>query len=166
MARQMLAVALALTCALPALGAGPEEPVHAETLLQIDYGWRTDGKLACTPAFIESAPWRRMACVDPIWELENFAQTMDTQFSSNTPCHGITLFRFPWGPMPIEKSAEVSKRPHWMFFVYVYKPGDEKQSWRLTDPDRKSVFAGEGNPKEIVQGVCGVVVGKGGSVMR
>jgi hypothetical protein len=145
---------------------GIAAPLHAETLLQIDYGWRTDGERACTSAFIESAPWRRIACVNPIEELENFAQTMDTQFSSNPSCHGITLFRFPWGPMPLDKSAEIYKRPHWMFFIFAYAPGDEKQSWKLTDPDRESVFAGEGIPKEIVQEVCGVVVGKGGSVVR
>lgn len=68
--------------------------------------------------------------------------------------------------MPLDKSAEIYKRPHWMFFIFAYAPGDEKQSWKLTDPDRESVFAGEGIPKEIVQEVCGVVVGKGGSVVR
>ena len=145
---------------------GIATPLRAENLLQIDYGWRTDGQTACTPAFIESAPWRRMACINPIGELEIFAQTMDTQFSSNSSCHGIALFRFPWGPMPIDKSAEIFKRPHWMFFVFGYAPGDEKQNWRLTDPDRKRVFAGEGTPEEIVQEVCGVVVGKGGSVAQ
>lgn len=39
---------------------GVTAPVQAETLLQIDYGWRMDGEIVCTPAFIESAPWRRI----------------------------------------------------------------------------------------------------------
>jgi len=52
---------------------------HAETLLQIDYGWRTDGQIACnTPAFVEGSPARRAACIDPIAQLEDFAQAMDT----------------------------------------------------------------------------------------
>ncbi len=53
-----------------------------------------------------------------------------------------------------------------MFFVFGYAPGDEKQSWKLMDPDRKNVFFGKGVPKEIVQEVCGVVEGKGGSVAQ
>jgi hypothetical protein len=139
--------ALTVTAAVVLALLGFAAPVRAETLLQIDYGWRTDGETACTPAFIESAPWRRMACANAVGDLETFAQTMDTQFASNPSCHGITLYRFPWGPMPWDKSAEINKRPHWMFFVFGYAPGDEKQNWRLTEPYRKSVFAGEGTPR-------------------
>jgi hypothetical protein len=122
--------------------------------------------MACTTAFVESSPQRRIACVDPIGELESFAQTMDTQFSSNPLCHGITLLRFPWGPMPLDQSAKLHERPHWMFFVFGYAPGDEKQSWKLTDPYLKIVFSGHGTPKEIVSQVCGAVAGNGGSLMR
>lgn len=141
-------------------------PVRAETLLHIDYGWRTDGKTSCTPAFIDSAQWRRAACIDPVAELESFAQIMDTQFSSNPSCHGIELVRFPWGPLPLEKATEILKRPHWMFFIWAYAPGDDKQEWKLSDPDKKSVFTGQGSPKEIVREVCAVVTGAGGSMLR
>jgi hypothetical protein len=66
-------------------------PADAEVLLQIDYGWRTDGKIACTQEYMQNGPSRRYACVDPIGDLENFAQEMDTQFASDLHCRGITL---------------------------------------------------------------------------
>jgi hypothetical protein len=151
-----LAVALGLTTS-----------AHPETLLSVDYGWKGDGERACTPAFRDSTPDRRTACnFNPNADLEDFAQRMDTQFSSNKSCHGIELVRFPWGPLPFEKATEILKHPHWMFFIWAYAPGDEKQQWKLSDPDRKSVFTGQGEPKEIVREVCAVVTGAGGSMTR
>jgi hypothetical protein len=75
------------------------------------------------------------------------------------------LVRFPWGPLPPKQAAEILKRPHWMFFIFGYQPGDEKQGWKLLDPKGK-LFGGEGSPKEIVQNVCGVVNATGGSLLR
>ena len=142
-------------------------PVHAETLLHIDYGWRSDGKVGCLPGFLENAPsWLLAACADPIGDLENFVQIMDTKFSSIPSCHGVTLVRFPWGPLPLVTAAEILKRPHWMFFIVGYDPGSEKQSWKLLDPSKKSVFGGQGRPNEIVQEVCGVITGAGGSMLQ
>jgi len=150
-----------------ALALGCTVSARAGILLQIDYGWRTDGKIACdAPAFVEGAPWRRAACVDPIADIEDFAQRMDTQFSSNPSCHGIEFVRFPWGPMSIDKGAEILKRPHWLFFIVAYAPGDAEQVWKLGDPNKKSVFSGEGSPKEIVEKVCAVVTGKGGAILQ
>jgi hypothetical protein len=138
---------------------------RAETLLQVDYGWRTDGEIGCAPGFIENVPTRQMACIDPIAAIEVFAQTMDTQFVSNRSCRSIILVRFPWGPSPLEQAAAILKRPHWMFFISGYQPGDEKQDWKLLDP-KLELFSGKGSPKEIVQEVCGVVSATGGSLLR
>ena len=46
-----------------------------------------------------------------------------------------------------DKSAEISKRPHWMFFVYAYAPGNEKQSWE-PNPDRKTLLPERELPKK------------------
>lgn len=156
------------TCAIAlALVAFVTAPTRAGTLLQIDYGWRTDGKNACdTPAFVEGAPWRRIACIDPIADIVDFARRMDTQFSSNPSCHGMELVRFPWGPISTDKAVEILKRPHWLFFIFAYAPGDAKQVWKREDPSKKSVFGGEGSPKQIVEDVCAVVNDRGGIISR
>jgi hypothetical protein len=90
---------------------------------------------------------------------------MNTQFSSNPLCHGISLIVSPW--ISGEKLT-LLKRPHWSFFIVgPYAPGDLKQFWSLSDPDPKgSTFGGEGEPKEIAQEVCGTVNGTGGSLTR
>ncbi len=140
---------------------------RAEALVSVDYGWKGDGERACTPAFSDSTPERRAACnLNPNADLEGFAQRMDTQFSGNSSCHDIVFVRFPWGPLALEKATEILKRPHWMFFIWSYAPGDEKQEWKLSDPGKKSVFTGRGSPNEIVRDVCAVVTGAGGTMFR
>lgn len=117
-------------------------------------------------AFVEGAPWRRIACIDPIADIVDFARRMDTQFSSNPSCHGMELVRFPWGPISTDKAVEILKRPHWLFFIFAYAPGDAKQVWKREDPSKKSVFGGEGSPKQIVEDVCAVVNDRGGIISR
>jgi hypothetical protein len=139
---------------------------YAEPLLQIDYGGRLDGKYACTPAFTESTLRHQLACADPITDLEIFTRTVDAQWTSNPSCHGITLFRHPWGTLPLDRRLELVSRPHWRFFLDAYSPGDKKQKWTLLDPDLKVAGSGESRPKEIVRDVCNIVAGLGGTMLR
>jgi hypothetical protein len=138
-------------------------PSQAESLVQIDYGWRTDGKYSCSPFDVEKEPWRRWACLDPISDLEDWGSTADMELSSNPLCHGVTFVRFPWGPGDINQKAEVLKQPHWYFFIMPYKTGNKSQSWTLLSPDEKHRFKGDGDPREIAQKVCAVIRGAGGS---
>jgi hypothetical protein len=121
--RKVLALALTAILAF-AGGAG------AETLIRLDYGWRSDGKASCTPGLLEYEPWRRFACLDPVADLENYATKLDAQFLSNSLCHGITFIKVPpWGGpgsklTPEERSA-ILKHPHWWFLIYGYN------TWRL-----------------------------------
>jgi hypothetical protein len=138
-------------------------PSLAESLVQVNYGWRTDGEYSCSAFDLAHEPWRRWACIDPISNLEDWTSKTDMELSSNPLCHGVTLVRFPWGPGDLNQKAELLKQSHWYFFITFYTTGKESQPWTLVSPDNKHSFKGKGDPHEIAQKVCAVIQGAGGA---
>ena len=142
---------------------------RAETLVQLDYGWRSDGKASCTPGFLAAQPWRRAACLDPVADLENYAERLDAQFLGNPLCHGIKFIRFPWaGPgntLTLEQASAILKRPHWYFWLYAYNTGDDVQSWYLRTPQNQ-IFNGHGTTHEIARQACSLIAHRGDEMLR
>jgi hypothetical protein len=154
----------ALTAILAFVGVA-----RGETLVQLDYGWRSDGKASCTPGFLAEEPWRRFACLDPVADFENYAARLDAQFLSNSLCNGITFIRFPWGvsnsKFTLEQGSAILKRPHWHFWLDPCITGYDGQYWSLSN-QKEQVFKGSGKVNEIVKQACSLIGNRGGEMLQ
>jgi hypothetical protein len=144
---------------------------RTETLVQLDYGRRTDNRAAsCTLGLLAEEPWRRFACVDPVRDFENYAERLDTQFLGNLLCHGFTFIRHPLrsgseNKLTLEEANTLLERPHWWFILDPYKVGDDDQWWHLRSPEEQW-FAGSGKIDKITGQVCSLVGNRGGQMIR
>jgi hypothetical protein len=168
MKRLLYPIAGSMLALAGSLILGATAPAHTETLVQLDYGWRTDAEASCTNAKLHIQPWRSWACTDPIGDFEAFAKRIDTIIASTSSCQGITFIRFPWGPTdPAVAATLLNRHSHWLFFLYPYYiVGQMSQSWRLATPQAKDYFNGKGNSEKIVADICMIITSRGGTVIK
>lgn len=107
---------------------------------------------------VEGCRWFPEFCVgDPTGGLYDFADRLTTQLAIDARCKGIQLVR--WDQ---EKDLfETLRGPHWMLVVYYNPWAKETQRWALWQVPGTATLGGDGNERQIAEGVCSIVTERG-----
>jgi hypothetical protein len=144
-------IKLSIWAMMVAAGLAVAAPTRAQRLVQTDYGSKMDTS-SCEPGMLDC---------DPIGDLADFANQMDTQFKDSASCRGISFIRYPFGPGDLDEKARLLHQPHWFFNTLLYTVGNKSQPWHLLDAVENQVAEGQGTPAEIAATVCTIIRGGG-----
>jgi hypothetical protein len=100
---------------------------------------------------------------DPLLEVRDFELQFHAFFASDPLCHGIVLADYK-GPEHVASKAASdadTSKGDWQLMLD-FNVGRPSQGWTLVHHNQAST--GQGDPKEIIHTVCGVVKQTGGSV--
>ncbi len=138
---------------------------RADSIVLLDYWWLNDyANESCREVYLSDESDRRTACLNPTAEANNYKTELETQFTIEAQCHGITFVPFGGPNTPFAAASKAVVRPHWTLIID-FVPGHITQGWNLqTSVDSKTMFEGNGTLPQISRDVCAAISKRGGTI--